>query len=350
MVQLARGWQLTVSGETSGLHNRGIYAVVLVVALWTTSCLPNSNSLVAELRARESNEGLAVVCMSGYWFQIISFASGAYPVPVHLRKNSSAWIAQGGDLVAWNVHAVPSGPCEGTTTVNTMGGELLRQIPGRIVNLRTMAVSADGRRIAFDGTYTSSAKPLEESVGVRYLDIQSGTVVKVSSDSSPTGSGTLSWSPAGDALTYGNGNQIYVLDISTGTSKPIEHGYDPTWSPDGQWITFRSIDGSAIATNPVSLARKKLLPYKILGAVHWSPDGEYVFVTEEVGIGQTILHLQSLPSKEFVVYRLKDGARASVGLIPAESGLNDLFGFHWVKDLRIFLKGASEGSVGPCVQ
>ena len=292
--------QLTVSGVASDSHNRWICALILVVTVCTTACLHNSNDLVEELKVRESNEGLAVVCMDGHWFQVISFASNAYPVPLHLRKNSSAWIAQDGYLVAWNVHTVPSGPCEGTTTVNTMDGEVLTQIPGSIVNPRTMAVSADGRRIAFDGTYmTSSIKPLEGSVGVRYLDVQSGNVVNVSSDSTSRGSGTLSWSPAGDALTYGNGSQIYILDVSSGLSRSIARGYDPTWSPDAQWISFRSLDGSAIAINPVTLAEKKLLPYKILGAVHWSPDAKYVFVTEAVGSIQTILHLQSLPSREF---------------------------------------------------
>lgn len=306
---------------------------------------------MAELKVRQSNEGLAVVCMNGHWFQVVSFASDAYPVPLQLRKNSSAWIAQGGHLVAWNVHSVPSGPCEGATTVNTMEGEFWAQVPGRLINPRTIAVSADGRRIAFDGTYMpSSSKPSEESIGVSYLDVQSGTVVKVSSGSASSDSGALSWSPAGDALAYGNGNQIYILGVSSGISRSIARGFDPTWSPDGQWISFRSLDGSAIAINPVTLAEKRLLPYKILGAVHWSPDAEYVFVTEAVGIVQTILHFRSLPSKEFFVYRLKDGARVSVGLIPAEGGLNDLFGFQWVKDLRIFLKGASERSMAPCVQ
>lgn len=328
--------------KISRLIQRLIQTLIAVTVSFSVGCRSTSG-LLNELKARESTEGLAVVCLMSSRFEIVSFSQGPYLLAKHPK--ASAWISESGDLVVWNVHTAPPGRCEGATSIETLNGDLVKRLPMRIVNPSTMGISSESHSLAFDGrSFAQDGSPSasDKLNRVSYLHfLNSGTVTTVSAESSVADSGTLGWSPSGRSLTYGSGKRIYVLDLSTGESTVIADGYNPTWSPDGRWITFRSTDGWAMAIDPVSMARKKLLPNKILGAVHWSPDSRYVFVTEPVGLVQIVLRwLPLYTAAEFVVYRIEDLARASVGLIPAEMSTEDLQ-FQWIKGLPGFIKGAS---------
>lgn len=333
-------------------------SAVAITLCTTVSCRKNSSDLIAELKTREMGEGLALIRTYSNWFMIVSFEKGAYSVR-NPRGLASAWIAEGGDLVAWNIPAYPvPRACDGATTIETLTGKLLRQVPGKILYLQTMAVSADGLRVAFDGTYIpkmagpSAHAALQTPAGIHYLNVQTGSLSTVSSESNQS-QDSISWSPAGGAFTYADAGRIHILDVSTGASRSIGSGHNPTWSPDGHWIAFRSTDGWATAVNPASLQSNRLLPdSKILGAVHWSPDSRYVLVSEPISIISNILQWRSPiggPIAELVVYRLRDGARASVSLLPP-GGVSDDLGFEWVKNLRGFMEGASPPPMRPCQQ
>jgi len=216
-----------------------------------------------------------------------------------------------------------------------------------MIGVRAMAVSPDGQRLAFDGAYTPEASPnganRYSALGLQYCDVKSRRVVVVYEHHDPPDRPRMiSWSPDSDALAYSRENRIYVLKISTGSSRALADGNYPSWSPDGKWIAFRSPDGSAVAINPATLESRKLLSEKILGGVHWSPDSQYVFVSESIGFISNLFNGRNPfigPSAELVVYRLRDGARVPVYWFSFKGG--DDLGFDWVTNLDTFMKGAT---------
>jgi hypothetical protein len=294
-------------------HNAGrrMLAAIGLPACLVLACHsehdPPGNNLSEELKARNLNEGLAIVRPRTNWFAIARFGSGPYSIR-NPRDFSSAWISQNDGFVAWNNHALPdvrAVACLDAITVETPGGGLVWQVPGSTTNIRAMAVSPDGRRIAFDGTYAPAAvadsrdpdKPRNLTSGVHYADVHSGRVVRVFQRSqAPDSSAGIGWSPRSNAFAFANQNRIYIHDLSTGVSKTIGEGQNPTWSPDGKSIAFRSTDGWATVINPATFVSRRLLSrHRILdAAVQWSPDSQYVLVAEPLGFISNLLSGQSL--------------------------------------------------------
>jgi len=341
---------------------RRLLTMIVLPASIVLAC-HSRNELREELRTRGSNDGLAIIRPRTNWFEIVSFTAGVYNVR-NPRGLSSAWIAQGGQFVAWNIHPRPGGridSCPSATTIETVTGDLIWQVPGSITNIRAMALSPDGQRLAFEGTYASVgmpisealSKPVTQTTGLHYVDHQNGRVVRVSlHPEAQYSSGWISWSPSSDAFAYANVNRIYVLYLSTGISKFIGDGQNPTWSPDGKGIAFKSRDGWPTVIDPVTLVSRRLpSQHRILGAVHWSPNSEYVLVSESLSSVSNLLNWRSPifgPSAELVVYRLRDEARLSVDFINFKGG--DDRGFSWIKNLDSFLKGAARWPlIQPCL-
>jgi hypothetical protein len=115
-----------------------------------------------------------------------------------------------------------------------------------------------------------------------------------------------------------------LVDLSTDRITTVATGCDPTWSPDGNWIGYRDLTGTARLLGLSDATRKTLGRDRVLSRLHWSPDSKYVFVQE----AREFLHGEQkcLSADELVTYRVSDGLSEDVY---ETCGLRDWY-FGWI--------------------
>jgi imidazolonepropionase-like amidohydrolase/Tol biopolymer transport system component len=96
---------------------------------------------------------------------------------------------------------------------------------------------------------------------------------------------SLDVSPKGDELAFELLGDIYVLPLSGGEAKALTHGIawdmQPRYSPDGRHIAFTSDRGGGDniwvmkrdGSEPTAVTQEK---YRLLNSPAWSPDGQYL--------------------------------------------------------------------------
>jgi hypothetical protein len=96
------------------------------------------------------------------------------------------------------------------------------------------------------------------------------------------------FSPDGKRISYIGGQRIWISPAAGGQPTPVTPAdgtaYIPSWSADGKWIAYRTLDslmkvqvgGSAL---PVKIAATTLVP------TAWSPDGKWITAGVDGGIG-----------------------------------------------------------------
>lgn len=84
-----------------------------------------------------------------------------------------------------------------------------------------------------------------------------------------------------ESHVYGQNGDLYIMSTSGGSERKLaDNAYDPSWSPDGSRLAFRSIsDGSwRIYTISVEEGEIELVPGvepRVIG-LSWSPDGKWI--------------------------------------------------------------------------
>ena len=281
------------------------------------------------------------------------------------RGLSGAWFAVNGKILAWNIGSWPGesfASCPSPIIVATSDGTQIWQVPGSVINSSAIAVSDDGRRVAFDGTYKPNGTGFLNTAsnrqnwvtGLQTAEMTTNSVslilpLKDSFDGTtmPEHIGWITWSPDGSKLAYDFREQIYIYNVQSKVTLPLVRGSNPTWSPDGKWIAFRSPESEAHIVDPQTTERRILIPqHKIIWGVHWSPDSQYVL------FGQPRPRFVPLldPSTQLVVYRIRDGANVTIYEFGGLEVASD-FGFFWTKDSVKFLEAAkTPPTIMPCDQ
>jgi hypothetical protein len=181
----------------------------------------------------------------------------------------------------------------------------VRKVPS-ILEFAPIAFNEETGRLSFWGAQPGKNKP--KGLHWASADFSVGSFVDIV-DNCAGEYPCADWSPDGRALAYEKKNQIYLFDVSSGSSKLLASGHDPTWSANGMWISFRALDGHAsgvtMGGTPVSVPFNT---HKILGPIRWPANGRYVIFPEQIP-----LHLPLIGAYyRLVVCRVSDGETITV--------------------------------------
>jgi hypothetical protein len=292
---------------------------------------------------------LALIRVRSNW---IDFLVGGGNAPTRNPKgNSMAWFSTGGDFVAWWIlnSATIRHACPGSIAVASRDGQLLWQLPGEFRGqpmIQAMGVSREGKRVALCAARVTGQE-VQVPAGLRdlslqWVDMSNMKVVQLEESLTAENVASISWSPSGNSFVFDRTGRIFIHDLASGRTRGIADGRDPTWSPDEKQVALRGNDGRAVVIDPTTLKVRDLLGDRmILSPVQWSPDSNYVVVTEPASATDRRSHADPTMTAITRIYRLKDMSSVVVDTINIDSLDDRGRWWSWILDYRSFLQGAS---------
>lgn len=292
--------------------------------------LSDDASTRANLRVESARQGLALVGTRGKLIAVVPFDGPERYFESELGNPLTVAFGRGGRMVAWYGASVWNAEDLIVTSIN---GDVVAKARAPARGFLPGALNEDSGLLQFVGSMPDTRR----SGGLYWasLDLSRiGFIDSLGPGDSPFGD----WSPDGRTLVYAKDRVVYVFDMSRRLSSRLAEGLDPTWAPNGRWISFRSLDGQAslMTVN----GRRVAWPvgaHKALGPIRWTPDGRYVSFPEA----------EPQPSLPFgayyrlVVCRVGDGRAITARKFGAEAG--DFAGFHWILDYREFCRNCKAG-------
>jgi serine/threonine protein kinase/Tol biopolymer transport system component len=189
--------------------------------------------------------------------------------------------------------------------------------------------SPDGKKIAFMGTVPS------KSWQIYIVPAEGGNPHLVSS--LDRNHADPSWSPDGHFLTFGSiplletdyAGGIFMLDLNTNKVSKLPHSdkvFSPHWSPDGRYIAVQSANSlNQLLFDMKTHKWEGLTSGDIVGYPNWSHDGRYLYYDVEVGNERGFYRVRISDHKVEPIANLKDirsfgcGFGAWAGLTPDDS-------------------------------
>lgn len=207
-----------------------------------------------------------------------------------------------------------------TVGIYVMDERRWRDYPSLLVQGGSVAISADGSRLAYLARSTD-----ETPARIHFLDLKTGTV-SIGPESTKY-TGDITWSPDGRRIAFDRATRIeasasgkpisppmaiYVFDVETGTISKIADGMSPSWSPSGEWIAYYDYwpdrdnvtkgwsarnDNHVSVIHPDGTGHKVLVTFKPGESLSvpsvWSPDSRSILVnkTHDPGKGTMDIYL-----------------------------------------------------------
>jgi hypothetical protein len=154
-------------------------------------------------------------------------------------------------------------------------------------------LSPDEQYIAYVG-----ALPNPVRYGIHLIS-KTGYARTVVSMAEPQLPESIAWSPDGREIVYDSNGHIFIINVATQTITSLGSGASPNWSPDGNTIAYRTLEGSIALLDPNHVRYGELADVHPVRGIRWSPDSRYILFTDR-GTG-AISVVEPLTGKTAVV-------------------------------------------------
>ena len=219
--------------------------------------------------------GLGLIQIQGYGYIQGSYGPGYDFVRTTLRRPDDVvlGVTQSGDgLLVESFSGGDPAYADAIEIVSAKGATQARFAPGvRSIGAIAAEISPDGQKLAFIGTF---AFPKNRGINLITSRGHIRNLITLEERSYPDSFG---WSPSGNELVYDEDKKIYIYSLNTASRKLLGEGTSPAWSPKGDWIAYRDLNGRASLISPDGTNTKDILPGSLIRrGLRWSPDGRYL--------------------------------------------------------------------------
>ncbi len=339
-----RGEYMSQFARLFGL--RVVLVLIVFISVSSMAARPwPGESVRTELAQLQEQTGLSLVWVAGGAVQVVLFSHQsmveANRVPVKAK-----WLPDGagpgamspdGTEVAFAVRREQPGPAH--LGISRTDGTDFREYPNlQYQNLwDNVCWSYDKSMLAM--TVRNMESVLNRDPSLQIVNVSSGDTQEMVSQGSVT---SQCWSPDGKQLVYEVGESVQVYDVVANRSRLLAQGKHPTWSPDGNWITFLSED-TYYEIRPFGTERQVLFKkWRSQSGLWWSPDSRFVAYESQAGLLEGGFSLD-VESYWLRVRRLKDNSESRVAGSGNES-------FQWVSNLELFRAAQSNIGQPPSVR
>jgi TolB protein len=199
--------------------------------------------------------------------------------------------------------------------LDLISGRLDSLAPACTIEIRSPAISPDGKAIAFSGI---CARETEPQWGAYVIDLTNGAMRKVYGGDSVSAESPV-WSPDGASLALAlsrepsdSARDLVVVSIASGKRTLIaKNGIEPAWEPGGSFIAYLNDDRDAAreihlsksdgssdttiyknaATTHFSTGWGDVLEGNPSSRLVWSPDGRFLLFSRYFECGASIWRL-----------------------------------------------------------
>ena len=263
-----------------------------------------TRSLLGELEAKYASDGLMIAGVMNRNVMVFPFSGDPFVRSFFGYDLEAAWTTTDGTAVlGYSYFGGVSLPARRLVLID-VNGRVAGVLDREVINVGGMALAADNRAIAFTGK-----DPLTGETGLFLGRLGSGEihlVIPLQSREGVPEETSVAWLPGAGGIAFSRDKQIWTYDLASRRTSLLFRGTNPSYSPDGQWIAYRGLNGYAVIASRQGYSEKRMSRGRVYGHIHWSPDSEYLFVDEKV---------HGVPSQRcpfgycFVVYRVGDGSR-----------------------------------------